>query len=351
MSTTTSGIAQRTDLALRALVGAAVALAHRVGVAGVDEVDDQHVALLVDVDGDLVGRLAGEHAPERDARRASGRRAGSRRSPGCAGAAEAEARRRASCRGPSRPPVSRSTGAEARRARPATACRRRPGGAAAAPRRAPGRAAAPSSSVARRAARQHEQVDAHRGPARVQQDPGSSRRPRERFGGVVAEREQRLGPQAGGEDDEREHGDERLLRPRRSAARSARRARSRTGRSGRRRRTTARCRGRAGPAAAGLPAAARKSSSLPTNPAAGGTPATLSAPSANTAPTSAPRICDRQEQQRLVERVDDGVEDRGGEADRRRRRRWPRARSRPGRSPSRRASRSTVRRETASTPP
>ena len=42
-------------------------VADRVRVAGVDEVDDQHVALLVDVDRDLVGRLAGEHAPERDA--------------------------------------------------------------------------------------------------------------------------------------------------------------------------------------------------------------------------------------------------------------------------------------------
>ena len=43
-----------------------MALAHRVGVARVDEVDDQHVALLVDVDRHLVGRLAGEHAPQRD---------------------------------------------------------------------------------------------------------------------------------------------------------------------------------------------------------------------------------------------------------------------------------------------
>ena len=40
---------------------------------------------------------------------------------------------------------------------------------------------------------------------------------------------------------------------------------------------------------AGLPTPARKSSSLPTNPAAGGTPATLSAPSADTEAAIAPR--------------------------------------------------------------
>ena len=42
-----------------------MALAHRVRVARVDEVNEQHVAFLVDVDRDLVGRLAREDAPQR----------------------------------------------------------------------------------------------------------------------------------------------------------------------------------------------------------------------------------------------------------------------------------------------
>jgi hypothetical protein len=48
-----------------AFVGAFVAGTNRVGVARVDEVDDQNASLLVDVDRDLVGRLAGEEAPDR----------------------------------------------------------------------------------------------------------------------------------------------------------------------------------------------------------------------------------------------------------------------------------------------
>src|SRR3954454_13353183 len=66
MSTTSSGIRSGDRLALRVLVCALMALAHRMGIARVDEVDDQHVTFVVDVDGNFVGRLPGEHAPERD---------------------------------------------------------------------------------------------------------------------------------------------------------------------------------------------------------------------------------------------------------------------------------------------
>src|SRR3954452_14711936 len=65
MSTASSGTSGH-HFALYPLVRVAMALAHRVRVAGVDEVDDQQVALLVDVDRHLVRRLAGEHAPQRD---------------------------------------------------------------------------------------------------------------------------------------------------------------------------------------------------------------------------------------------------------------------------------------------
>src|SRR4051794_30169630 len=89
---TRSGMTSARRLALGALVGLPVALANGVRVAGVDQVDDQHAAFLVDVDRDLVGRFAGQHAPQGDAvARAAGPRDLDETGP--ATPAEAETRR------------------------------------------------------------------------------------------------------------------------------------------------------------------------------------------------------------------------------------------------------------------
>src|SRR6478735_7264077 len=64
MVSTTSGIRSAHHPSLGAFVRAPVSLPHGVGVAGIDEMHDQHVSFLIDVDRHLVGGLAGQDAPE-----------------------------------------------------------------------------------------------------------------------------------------------------------------------------------------------------------------------------------------------------------------------------------------------
>ena len=171
--------------------------------------DDQDVALLVDVDGDLVGRLAGEHAPQRDVVRASGRRAGSRRTRAAPRAGEAEPRRAPAAAdhldrrlASTRPAATSAAGGGVR-----------PAAAAPRPQRDGERRARaqPAADVARRS--WSSPAGRRRRGAAPQEHARHPRRPREHRGGVAAEREQRLRPQPSGQHDEREHGDDGLLGP------------------------------------------------------------------------------------------------------------------------------------------
>ena len=202
--------------------------------------------------GNLVGRLAREHAPERDARAASGRPRGISTKPGLRhGRPGRTAPSRQLPRTISTAVMQhrRPSGDEAARRRLAPARRCAP--RAAAPRRSRARAATPTSTSPGARLVEHEQVDRGSSAARTQDARLIRPPPASTSAASWLSASSGSGHTPAASTSSASAATSACCGQRAAPCPSARRARSRTGRSGTRRRTTARCRGRAARSAPG----------------------------------------------------------------------------------------------------